>query len=196
MKKEDFIAKVVNELLNESFNIHLHQSHKVEDCGGWFDSDAKEFVVAMNNPMSFEIFVHEYCHFKQWKYTNDYFSRVNGGSGIFFNWISGTEYSSDIVDLSWRDTIDLELSCEKIAVETIKWNDLPIDIEKYKRAANAYLLFYQFVRVNRKWAKQSPYNNETILAAMPLELQPLEYYLDLNNVPENLKEEFEKCFIE
>lgn len=196
MNKEEFIALVINDLLDSKFSIFLHQKAKVDECGGWFDSDTKEFTVALDNPMSFEILIHEYSHFLQWKHYNSWFSRNNGGVRILFGWLDGVDYSNEILDLAWRDTVALELDCEMSALSLIKEYDLPVDVDKYRLAANAYLLFYRFVRSRREWSKKSPYNNEAILAAMPTELQSLDYYLNPASIPTELAPHFEDCFIE
>jgi len=196
MTKEEFISGVVNELLEDKFSVFLHQKVKVEDCGGWFDCEEKELTVALDNPMGFEILIHEYSHFQQWKHFKEWFLKHNGGVGILFGWLDDTDYSDDILDLAWRDTVALELHCEQLSLNLIETFDLPVDVDKYRRAANAYLLFYQFVRSKRLWSKKSPYNNDAILAAMPNELQTLDYYLDPSNVPDEVRAYFEDCFIE
>lgn len=196
MTKEEFTAKAVTELLQRDFAIHLHQKPKVEDCGGWFDYEEREFVVAMANEMGFEIFVHEYSHFKQWVNKSPYFIRMNGATSIFFDWLKGTEYPDGICHLAWKHTVELELDCEKQALCIIADNNLPVDVDKYVRAANAYLLSYQFVAKERKWPKTSAYNYEDILNSMPKELQPLEYYFEPKNIPDVAKRHFEDCFTE
>jgi hypothetical protein len=196
MNKEEFIAMAVNELLQHKFSVYLHQKVKVEECGGWFDCEEKEFVVALDNPMGFEIFIHEYSHFRQYTDYYDWYMRQNGGVGLFFGWLDGVEYSNDILELAWRDTVALELDCEMSALELIKFHDRPVDVDKYKRAANAYLLFYHFVKAHRLWSKKSPYNNSIILDSMPTELQPLDYYLNPENVPHELIKHFADCFVE
>jgi hypothetical protein len=120
----------------------------------------------------------------------------NGGVGILFGWLENTDYSDDIIDLAWRDTVAIELHCEQQSLYLIETLDLPVDVDKYRRAANAYLLFYQFVRSKRLWSKKSPYNNEKILDAMPNELQSLEYYLNPNNISDEVRAYFEECFTE
>lgn len=196
MNKEDFIANVVNELLCNQFSVFLHQKTTVEDCGGWFDYENKEFLTAMDNPMGFEIFIHEYSHFLQWKNHTEWFMVHNGGTQILFDWLDGTEYTPDILNLAHRDAVALELHCEQQAIWLIEKYDLPVDLDKYRKAANAYLLFYQFVRTKRSWSKKSPYNNVEIMKAMPTELKPLEYYLSPDSIPDEIRAYFEECLVE
>ena len=49
----------------------------------------------------------------------------------------------------------------------IKWN-LDIDVKKYTKKANAYVLFYLYLQESRKWSipGNSPYENKRILEAM------------------------------
>lgn len=196
MTKKEFISEVVNELLENKFSIFLHQKINVEECGGWFDCENKELLVALDNPMGFEILIHEFSHYLQWKNHKDWFLKHNGGVGILFGWLETTNYSEDILDLAWRDTVAIELHCEEQSVWLIETKDLPVDLDKYKRAANAYLLFYQFVRSKRLWSKKSPYNNPKLLELMPTELYTIDYYLDPANVTDEMRDLFEECFIE
>lgn len=196
MTQKEFITEAVNELLDDGFSVFLHNKTKVQECGGWFSYTDKEITVAMNNAMGFEIFIHEYSHFLQWKHHTEWFLTKNGGTQVLFDWLDTTLYSDDILDLAMRDAIDLELDCERQSIWLIETNDLPVDVDKYKRAANAYLLFYQFVRSKRMWSKTSPYNNERILASMPTELQPLEFYTNPSSISDEVRAYFEECFIE
>lgn len=196
MTKEEFMTGVVTTLIEDEFNVFLHAKENLEGCGGWFDCQNRDFLACMSNKMGFEIFVHEYGHYIQWKHFNDFFSKYSNGGQILFGWLDGNDYSDDILDLGHRDSVILELDCETKAVQMIEDNELPVDLDKYKRAANAYLLFYQFVRKNRKWAGKSVYNNEDIMDAMPTELQPLEYYMNPDSISDEVKAYFEDCFID
>ena len=64
---------------------------------------------------------------------------------------------------------NLELDNEKRAVKIIKKFDLDIDIDRYIKKANAYVLFYNRLLATRKWAtpKNSPYSNQRIIEKMP-----------------------------
>ena len=48
-----------------------------------------------------------------------------------------------------------------------KWK-LPIDVNEYIRKANAYVLFYNYLKKTRKWSEptNSPYINKNIVEAM------------------------------
>ena len=68
--KTSFILKCVKELLAHNFSVLLHKKDNLDGYGGWLGTDEgeQELVVALNHHMGFEIFIHEYCHFLQWKH--------------------------------------------------------------------------------------------------------------------------------
>jgi hypothetical protein len=123
MEKNTFIAKAVNELLDDGFSIKLIMTRAIDGkYGGWFDDnkDQKEFVVAMKRDCAFEIFVHEYSHYLQWKHHRKFFSSKVKGCDILFSWLDGKRYSKKVVSQAVRDVIELEWHCERIALQTIK----------------------------------------------------------------------------
>lgn len=181
MTRENFVCKAVSDLLNDKFSILIHQTKDVKNCGGYFDYDSKEFVVAMRNRMGFEILVHEYCHYLQWKEDRKYFLKMVKNCGIVFDWLDGKFYKKSILEKATRGVIELEWDCEKRAVDLIKKYKLDVDIPEYCRSANSYLLFYHIVRETRMWYKKSPYNTKLTDGMLP-ELQDLDYYMDRNNI--------------
>jgi len=66
---------------------------------------------------------------------------------------------------------ELELDNEKRSVKIIKEFGLDscINVEDYTRKANAYIQFYNYIKTTRRWSdpKNSPYNNNTVIQAMP-----------------------------
>lgn len=192
MKTNNFICKVTSELLDDDFSVLIHQKKNVNDCGGWFDPYNREFVVSMKNKMGFEILIHEYCHYIQWKIRRRWFGNRAKACGIVFEWIDGKNYSKKVLDKAFRDVLELELDCELNSIALIKSYKLDVDIEKYVNASNAYLLFYQIVRKHRKWCRNgSPYNSK-IMKLMDSTHKPLDYYLDINNITEKQQKEYLK----
>ena len=192
MTKEQFICKVVNELIADEFSIRLYQKKMEENCGGWFDAQDKEFVVALKNTYGFEILIHEYCHYLQWKTRRRFFNKYIQACDIVFPWVQGTFYKKDIVEQAIGEVIELEWDCEKRALDVIKEFKLDIDTERYIKSANASLLFYHIVHDERKWVKNlSPYA-PNITKLMPNALQKLDFYLDKDNITEDMDKEYRK----
>jgi hypothetical protein len=134
---------------------------------GYFDEEGKVLVVAMNKPGSLGILVHEYAHLTQ--YIDQCDAWVNGiASYVKMNdWLNGVDNSN--IDSHIALARNLELDNEKRSVKIIKKFNLPIDIKEYTKKANAYVQFYNYMMITRRWSdpKNSPYNNKRIIEAMP-----------------------------
>jgi hypothetical protein len=83
-------------------------------------------------------------------------------------WLSG----KDIKNIKRHLGIarDLELDNEKRSVELIQEWGLNVDVEHYIQKANAYVQFYNYMAISRRWSKpgNSPYSNETLISEMPV----------------------------
>lgn len=191
MTKENYICKVVSELIKDKFSILLQQSKTIGDFGGSFDYHNKEFIVSMQNKMGFEILIHEYCHYLQWKEDRKYFLKLINNCAIVFDWIDGKFFKKDIIDYAIMGVIELELDCERRSLEQIKKYKLDVDVEDYCKAANSYLLFYNIVRETRKWYGDTPYTT-SLNKSMPSKLMDLEFYLDKDNITEKQHKQYLK----
>jgi hypothetical protein len=191
MIRHNFICKVVNELIENDFSVFIHNKDRVEECGGWFDSSKKEFTVAMKDRMGYEILIHEYSHFLQWRDRRRYFNKKLKSVEIIFSWIDGKGYDNPTLEKAIKELIELEWDCEMGAIELIRKYNLDVDINEYIKAANAYLLFYHMVYEQGVWCKKSPYSKK-IADTMDTALHPLEYYLNPDNLTHKQRVEYEK----
>lgn len=191
MTKNNFICKVVQDLLDDQFSIIFHQQKDPESLGGSFDGTSKEFIVSIKSKLGFEVLVHEYCHYQQWKQSKRYYNRLIDAGHLVFDWIDGTFFKKDVLNYAFENIIELEWDCEKRAVETIKKYNLDVDIEKYIKTANTYLLFYHIVRENRKWCSNGIYS-PSLVKSMPNEILDLDFYLDPNNIKEHQRKKYIK----
>lgn len=189
MTKSNFIGKVVNELLDDGFSLVLHQQKQHSHLGGSFDGHSKEFVVSIKGKLGFELFIHEYCHYLQWKERRRYYNNLINGCNIVFDWLDGTFFKKNILKYAFDLVIELEWDCERRAVELIKKYDLDVDIERYCRTANTYILFYHIVRETRKWSKGGLYT-PSLIKSMPNEIMDLDFYLSSDNIKEHQKKKY------
>lgn len=185
MTNREFIAKAVNNLIEDGFSIKLLMEKAIDEkYGGWFGSekDEKEFVVAMKRDCAFEIFIHEYSHYLQWKHNRSFFNKKLKGCNILFDWLDGKKYSEKVISKAVKDTIELEWDCEKKVLQLIKKYKLDVDIDTYIRGANCYLFFYHTVHKLNKWTGngKSPYS-PAMRKIVSNELKELSYYLDKDN---------------
>jgi hypothetical protein len=115
--------------------------------------------------------VHEYAHLTQWVDNCSIWKKVSKYDSVnkMDRWLNGKlvkDYKRH-VDL----VKELELDNEKRSVKIIKLFKLDsvISVEDYTRKANAYVQFYNYIKITRRWSdpKNSPYNNQTVIQAMP-----------------------------
>lgn len=199
--KLTFTTKVVKELLKHNFSVFLHNKESIDGYGGWFGTDEgeEEFVVAMKHHMGFEILIHEYCHFLQWKYDRKLWDKSMLTYDILFDWISFptlkySEYIKDCtftdeqLDQSLHDILEIEHDCEKRVLKLVAHNPIEdFDLDKYKRAVNAYLWSYHINRELRK-RPSNPIYSESLLVDMPnIVNNNLEFYLDKNNMSPQIR---------
>lgn len=190
--KLNFITKCTRELLANGFSVLIHRKKELDGYGGWFGAEEgeKELVVALDHHMGFETFLHEYCHYLQWKTNRPLWDRSLLTYDVLFDWIEKPEaiYTNEQLDQSLHDILELEHDCETRALKLLRNNPIEdVDIDKYIRAVNAYLLHYHINRSLRKRPK-NPIYSERVLSHMPSEFNPnLDFYLDASNLTEDMR---------
>jgi hypothetical protein len=191
--KQNFTIKVVRELLSHGFSVHLHQKEHIDGYGGWFgtDTNEEEFVVAIKHHMGFEILIHEYCHFLQWKTDRKLWDKSNETYDILFDWISNKDSaaSDEQLNQSLHDILEIEHDCEKRVLKLIKNSPIEdFDTDKYIRAVNAYLWSYHINRELRLKPKRPIYSTR-VLEHMPnIFNSDLSFYLDRNNLIDSMRQ--------
>jgi len=177
-KVKIFIAHALAEMIENKVDIKLPRTKKVSlvgslRCNGYFDLGPPQFCVGMKKPEKdwLRIFVHEYCHFKQWidkelVFTN--FDKIDGMDN-YDDWVNHeAELTKKQILECTRAIQALELNCEKRVVDMIKLFQLPINIHENICRANAYVLFYNYVMKHRYWSgKVSPYEPKGVLRVTP-----------------------------
>lgn len=186
--KLNFTSKIVKDLLKHGFSVFLHNKEHLDGYGGWFGTDIgeEEFVVAMKHHMSFEIMIHEYCHFLQWKYDREFWDNSSEHYDLLFDWISDQNLVATEEDLvkSLNTILSIEHDCEKRVLKLVQNNPIEdFDQDKYIRAVNAYLWSYHINKELRQRPK-NPIYSKRVLEHMPNTFNTdLNFYLDKNNLP-------------
>ena len=191
--KLSFITKCVRELLHHNFSVLLHNKNHLDGYGGWFGTDEgeEEFVVAMNHHMGFEIFIHEYCHFLQWKTDRKFWDSSCEFYDLLFDWIAKPELVASEEDLtkSLHTILAIEHDCESRVLKLTSLNPIGgFDRDKYIRAVNCYLWSYHLNKELRK-RPTNPIYSERVLASMPNTfVSDLNYYLDPKNMTQEMRD--------
>ena len=192
MDDKEFIKHVEQECKKHNVKCILKNTKTVQldgssRCSGYFDEES--LVVAMNRPDAMQILVHEYCHLTQWVdqceiwvHSTNYQSHDK-----LYRWLAG----EDIKDIEQAIAIcrDIELDNEKRSVKMIKKFNLDIDIDLYIKKANAYIQFYNYLLISRRWCKPSntPYKNNVLVEAMPIK-----FNMDYKKLSKKLLKIFEE----
>jgi len=179
-----FLLHVHTELKQAGGSLDMHQAKSVKcegfRVGGYFDSEDSVLAVAMKRPFGawVRILVHEYSHFEQCRYDvpawrNSTMPNGEDSGQILWDWIEKKGKVTDrrLVDAMYR-TLDVELDCERRAVENLKRFGLPINVEAYARQAAAYMYFHPYSVIRRRWyrPRHAPYMYPEIIKAMPVTL--------------------------
>lgn len=179
-KIEEFIGKAIVELLDNKVGIQLLRKRRVqfgdkkEDLSnGFFNDKPLEFACAMSKPQKdwIPIFLHEFCHFRQWKEQVKVWTDLGkyNAEDKLWDWLDGKENLSKI-ELKRVAMIvrDMELDCEKRVVKLVNKYGLDcIKVSEYVRAANSYVLFYNVLIKTKKWYITAPYECKQILDTVP-----------------------------
>lgn len=160
---------------------------------GYTEDEDSEFVdypilAIGTSEKSYEVMIHEYCHLKQWVENPEWFKKLRELSCIW-SWVSGSDEGDKITDAIIH-AYDIELDCERRAVEFHKEHNTGINIDEYIQKANAYTLFYIYMRENRVWYKmgKEPYYLEEVWRKMPKTFD-----FDLDTVYSSVHKLFAQC---
>jgi hypothetical protein len=163
-------------------------------CNGFVVEDEKDpdkitFACAIGHPFKdwFITFIHEFCHFTQWRDGSKYWYNVDEDE-ILWDWVLNKKTKiTDMkkVDRQFKQARNLELDCERRTLKMIKRFKLPVDAKKYAKKSAAYVLFYDYMRIARKWYKigKEPYKNTKLLRLMPTDIsKPLTLTLKMETL--------------
>jgi hypothetical protein len=175
-----FIEKVVIELLSHKVSIIASEEKQVSYgnqlnsyCSGYFNDEPLTFAVALNKPFSdwFLVFIHEYCHFKQYLENPEQFHQQCLDIEQFFNWLDGQDLAQDKLEQYLIVAKELESDCEKKVLANLKTFHISelINPEEYAQKANSYINFYNYVAKHRKWysAGKEPYSITEVWQSFP-----------------------------
>jgi hypothetical protein len=163
-----FISEAILNLTKSRININLSNKNTLHECDGYFDEQFKVFACAIGKPLKlwFPVFVHEYCHFLQSK--EKIFKNSHKAYSSIWDWLDREIELPRNKVINYCKTIrNIEIDCDKRAVELIKQKKLPISIENYIRDANIYSLYYNILPYTRKWLTNFPYDDYIIKRNMP-----------------------------
>lgn len=180
MTKTKFLGWATEELLKEGIAVRLVQKRSVQGCAGWFDASEKEFMVCVKHPDFYSVFVHEFCHFLQWRDNREWWDKHMTQYENFLSWVHKTSK----VKTGRRECQIVELDCDRRAVALIKEKKLNIDLDQYIKKANSHIFFYLVVEKKRKWPRTgSGIYEPEVLACYPARFLKFSKYQRISNIP-------------
>jgi len=135
--------------------------YKDQNCSGLFEYlDRKQITVAVgNSPWEswFPEFIHEFCHFQQWK--NDTKIWNYDKDNLFMGWVAKEIHLTKDEQLKYYKACrNIELDCERRVITTIKKYNFPISLNYYYRKSNFYISMYTFMYEKREWYTPPKYS--------------------------------------
>ena len=198
MNNNDKFLEMVKRCCNKNkISFVLSPTHVVDsgdgiECSGFFSDITNTLAVAQLSHNWFSVLIHEFCHMCQWSENSPLWINRGEINPWFWKAVLG---EISINDQHFHQAIDrqleVELDCEKRTVKYILDNKFPIDIISYIKGANAYILYYTFIKKYKTWYKKPPYNVDEINHLMPIDLQEFSWYTTLPKEYELLVQE--KC---
>lgn len=197
------VADCISELSDNKVNIKfsntdsiLLESENVNVNGYWDDANENNliFACAVGKPVEQwgPIFVHEFCHFQQWKEKEPLWHAYQTiTKEENYNILHNKPISNERLHFCLDIMRDVELDCEKKTVALLKKYKVPIDIEQYIKGANTYIHFYNHIKQYRQWypLKYIPYVMKRLLKiAAPT------FYKDYTEIPPELIPVYEQYY--
>jgi hypothetical protein len=141
-------------------------------CAGYFDESVPVLAVACGKDEEqwLGVLLHEYSHLTQWAEDAPVWRASHGDEWV--SWLDGKPVRR--IKEKIAAAREVEADCERRTVRLIRELDAPIDIERYVRAANSYVHFYNVMAEKRKWyaAGRGPYAVAEVMALASPTLDP------------------------
>lgn len=194
-----FLSYAISNLIKNKITVrfvntkNLSIGNDKQKIGGYFSDADKELAVATGLPFKkwFPIFIHEYCHFLQYKTKVKIYKDLSAEILLTVErWVASGIKEPNTVS-SIKKVQMMELDCEKRAAKLITEFNLSLDIETYIKSANAYIFFYTLLCEDNRWtSKKGPYSVKQII-----DIMPDEFLKSYDTLPKGYKEYVRKfCY--
>ncbi len=164
-------------------------------CNGFFEEYPPTLAVAIGKPEEkwMKTLIHEYAHMLQWINKTPVWNKASypvDAEEIVELWYDKKIDLSEKQRKYWIDLgRNIEKEAEQKVLNLIKEYRLDIDPVTYTQHANAYLYFWTFTGLVRRWYEigKEPYNISEIVDAMPKTLD-----VDHSQLPKEYEQLYRK----
>lgn len=172
MNLEHFVGQCIRDMISSGVTIEITRRKNMSTYSHSYFTESNGVVPNFRinyfkNDFDFYIptFLHEYCHFLQWKNKSTYFIQGIKSTEKYYKWLNGEHEQVDIEDL--RNIQRMELDCDRRAIKSIKKYNLDIDLQQYILESNSYIISHNYVHEKRKYFSSFPYAKDCIKCLVP-----------------------------
>lgn len=187
--EKTFLSDLTCKCLENNISLVLKNQKKINKCSGYFDEKTLAAALKCFDGRRDEVMgviVHESCHMDQFleKIPLWYDPIFNEGD-LWEEYNNKKINKSKKLELFMKKLLEIELDCEKRAVEKIKKYDLPLDIPEYIQRGNIYLYAYRVFYEYRAYVGwyTSLMRDDNIVSKMPTEYLSVSEYWRKNTNP-------------
>jgi len=145
-----FIGEKIKEMISDGVSVNfVYRVNKSKNDMNYFACDElyqkPEFTMnVFDRLFHFDIFIHEYCHYEQWKeFGKRKWNNVIKNHQLFWDWRECVV--SKISKKNVRVIQQLELDADRRVLQYNNQLGLGIDEDNYCRETNAYILVYDYL---------------------------------------------------
>ncbi len=175
----------MTQCVKNGINFRLEYTDQVDQenipCSGYFDEQTLAVATKKEKMQDWlDILVHESCHLDQFLAGPKVWMSDENTLFIVEGWIHGKNIQKKKLESGFKNTIALELDCEKRTVAKMQKYGIRFNKKQYIQKANAYLFSYTYAFVNKAWYPK-PYEEVKIYKNMPTKFLTVDEYFDINS---------------
>lgn len=172
MNLEHFVGQCIRDMVSSGVTIEITRRKNFSNYSHSYFTESNGVVPNFRinyfkNDFDFYIpvFLHEYCHFLQWKNKSIYFIEGIKSTEQYYKWLNHQQEEVDIKDL--RNIQKMELDCDRRAIKIINKYELDIDLQQYIQESNSYIISHNYVHEKRKYFSSFPYAKDCVKCLVP-----------------------------
>lgn len=179
MRTTEFFGLAVKEMLEYDVSLSIRKRTKLSKYAlNTFDpgvQNKNSMLTILNfgydwNTL-FNIFIHEYAHFLQWKDKSDIFEYGLLSLDLLDRYCDNDPLVTTFHEYDLWRIQNLEIDCEKRVLELNKRCRLNIDLDTYIRQSNAYIYSYRYVMESKNWGIfKTDFDHNDVINLMPKKL--------------------------
>ena len=182
---QKLISDIMTKCIKNGINFRLEYTDQVDQenipCSGYFDEQTLAVATKKEKMQDWlDILVHESCHLDQFLSGPKVWMEDEQTLFIVEGWIHGKNFTKKKLENGFKNTIALELDCEKRTVAKMQKYGIRFNKKQYIQKANSYLFSYTYAYVNKVWYPK-PYENPEIYNHMPSKFLTVDEYFDINS---------------